>query len=209
MVANTIRADANNTTESYGARPWKNAFAEDGGPISAARLRQGLRADPGTQARIACSSGPTPMGSGNLRVPSDYRTAYQFLGSWAVAADQGRGAKQIHTVYASPGTIAAYRKGGRFADGSVLVKEVLMAATGPMTTGTVSHAQTLSGWFVLMKDSKNRHPATSCGAMVGAGHGSMPPTLQKPRRLITRRIACPAMSRHGRPIGFMFKDTPH
>jgi hypothetical protein len=24
-------------------------------------LRQGLRADPGTQAWIACSSGPTPM----------------------------------------------------------------------------------------------------------------------------------------------------
>ena len=31
--------------------------------------------------------------SGNLRVPGDYRTAYQFLGSWAVAADQGRGFK--------------------------------------------------------------------------------------------------------------------
>ena len=28
--------------------------------------------------------------SGNLRVPGDYRTAYQFLGSWAVSADQGR-----------------------------------------------------------------------------------------------------------------------
>src|SRR6516164_8537026 len=27
-----------------------------------------------------------------------------------------------------------------------------------MTTGTVSHAQTLKGWFVLMKDSKNSHP---------------------------------------------------
>jgi len=26
--------------------------------------------------------------SGNLRVPADYRTTYQFLGSWAVAADQ-------------------------------------------------------------------------------------------------------------------------
>src|SRR5215471_20087268 len=42
-------------------RPWKNSFAEDGGPTSAVRLRQGLRADPGTQARIACSSGPIPM----------------------------------------------------------------------------------------------------------------------------------------------------
>ena len=43
------------------AHPWENAFTEDGEPTSAVRLRQGLRADPGTQARIACSSGPTPM----------------------------------------------------------------------------------------------------------------------------------------------------
>jgi hypothetical protein len=28
---------------------------------------------------------------GNLRVPSDYRTTYQMLGSWAVAADDGPG----------------------------------------------------------------------------------------------------------------------
>lgn len=96
--------------------------------------------------------------SGNLRVPGDYRTAYQFLGSWAVAADQGPGSKEIHLVYASPGTAAAYRKNGRFIDGSVLVKEVFETATGSMTTGTVNHAQTLKGWFVLIKDSKNSHP---------------------------------------------------
>ena len=54
---------------------------------------------------------------GNLRVPGDYRTAYQFLGSWAVAADQDQGSKEIHVVYASPGTSAAYRRNGRFADG--------------------------------------------------------------------------------------------
>src|SRR5215510_10290458 len=147
--------------------------------------------------------------SGNLRVPGDYRTAYQFLGSWAVAADQGPGSKEIHLVYASPGTAAAYRKNGRFTDGSVLVKEVFETATGSMTTGTVSHAQTLKGWFVLIKDSKIVILATNCGAMVGAGHGSMPPTLRKPRRQTTRRIVCPAMSRRERPIGFMFKDTPH
>jgi hypothetical protein len=96
--------------------------------------------------------------SGNLRVPVDYRTAYQFLGSWAVAADQGQGSKEIHVVYASPGTIAAYRKDGRFPDGSVLVKEVFEATTGAMTTGNVSHVKILKGWFVMMKDSKNSHP---------------------------------------------------
>jgi hypothetical protein len=73
---------------------------------------------------------------GNLRVPDDYRTAYQFLGSWAVAADQGQGSKEMHVVHASPGTISAYRKDGRFQDGSVLVKEVFEATTGAMTTGT-------------------------------------------------------------------------
>src|SRR5262245_3269940 len=43
--------------------------------------------------------------------------------------------------------------------------------------------------------------------MVGAGHGSMPPTLQRPRRPITRWIVSPAMSRRERLIGFMSKDT--
>ena len=112
--------------------------------------------DPATSARK--SSDAVVDASGNLRVPADYRAAYQSLGSWAVAAEQGQGSKEIHSVYASPGTIAAYHKNGRFPDGSVLVKEVFEAATGPMTTGTVSHAQKLKGWFVMMKDSKNSHP---------------------------------------------------
>jgi hypothetical protein len=96
--------------------------------------------------------------AGNLHVPDAYRITYQSLGTWTVAADQGQGAKELHAVYASPGTITAYRKGGRFPDGAVLVKEVFEAATGPMTTGTVSHAQALKGWFVMVKDSQGRHP---------------------------------------------------
>jgi hypothetical protein len=95
---------------------------------------------------------------GNLRVPTDYRTAYQALGTWAVAADKGQGSKEMHTVYASPGAIDGYRKSGHFPDNTVLVKEVFEAATGDMTTGTVSHADKLKGWFVMVKDSKNSHP---------------------------------------------------
>jgi hypothetical protein len=95
--------------------------------------------------------------AGNLHVPDAYRTTYQSLGSWAVGADQGQGSKELHVVYASPGTIAAYRKDGHFPDGAVLVKEVYQAATQPMTTGTVSHAESLKGWFVMVKDSNGRH----------------------------------------------------
>jgi hypothetical protein len=75
-----------------------------------------------------------------------------------VASDKGQGSKELHVVYTSPETIAEYRKEGRFPDGAVLVKEVFRAATEDMTTGTVSHADTLKGWFVMMKDDKGRFP---------------------------------------------------
>ena len=115
----------------------------------------------GQMGATATSSGPNAEAvvdvTGNLHVPDAYRTTYQSLGSWAVAADQGKGSKELHVVYASPGTVAAYRKDRRFPDGAVLVKEVFETATGQMTTGTVSHAETLKGWFVMMKDSNGRY----------------------------------------------------
>lgn len=107
------------------------------------------------------TAGAVVDANGNLRVPADYRTSYQFLGSWAVADGVGKSPTQLHVVYASPGTIAAYSKDKRFPDGSVLVKEVFQTETGKMMTGTVSRAQTLKGWFVMVKDSKNTHPGNA------------------------------------------------
>jgi hypothetical protein len=103
-----------------------------------------------------------------LRVPGDYRATYQSLGSWAVAADEGRGSKELHVVYASPGSVESYHKDGRFPDGTVLVKEVFKTATKEMTTGTVSHADELKGWFVMVKDSAGRYPGN---ALWGDGWG--------------------------------------
>jgi hypothetical protein len=91
------------------------------------------------------ATGAVVDANGNLRVPADYRTSYQFLGSWAVADGVGKSPSQLHVVYASPDTIAAYLKDKRFPDGSVLVKEVFQTETGKMMTGTVSRAQTLKG----------------------------------------------------------------
>ena len=98
---------------------------------------------------------------GNLHVPPKYRAEYEFLGTWAIAANKGVGSSELHVVYANPGTTAAYHTSGHFPDGTVLIKEVYETATAPMTTGTVSHAQTLKGWFVMVKDSKNSHPGSS------------------------------------------------
>ena len=124
---------------------------------------------PGGPAGAAADSGTGAIADaeGALRVPADYRSAYQYLGTWAVAADPGEGSKQLHNVYASPGAVAAFRANGHFPDGAILVKEVYATATGPMTTGTVSHADTLAGWFVMVKDSKNSHPQQALGQRMG------------------------------------------
>jgi hypothetical protein len=95
---------------------------------------------------------------GNLHVPSNYRTAYEFLGAWAIAAENGAGSSALHIVYATRGTTAAYHATGHFPEGTVLIKEVHETATAPMATGTISRAQTLKGWFVMVKDSRNSHP---------------------------------------------------
>lgn len=116
----------------------------------------------GTVAAMGQSSstkGPAAVdAAGHIRVPEGYQKLYQYLGSWAVAADQGQGAKEMHFVYASPGAIAAYQSSGHFPDGTVLVKEVYATSTAPMTTGTVSRADTLKGWFVMVRDTKDDHP---------------------------------------------------
>jgi hypothetical protein len=92
-----------------------------------------------------------------LHVPTDYRTTFHFLGTFAVAADAGEGAKEFHIVYASPDVVSTYRATGRFPDGAVLVKEVLETETEDMTTGRVSRAERLRGWFVMVKDASDRY----------------------------------------------------
>lgn len=110
-----------------------------------------------SQARTAASR-PVIDGQGNLRVPDRYQTRYEALGAWAVRTGATSAVAQMHVVYASPGTIEHFRALRHFPDGTVLVKEVWDANTAPMTTGTVSHADRLKGWFVLVKESRNLHP---------------------------------------------------
>src|SRR3546814_9704387 len=62
--------------------------------------------------------------NGNMHVPEDYLRTYRYLGTWAVLADEGHGANELHVVYASPGTVDTFQKSGQFPDDAVLVKEV-------------------------------------------------------------------------------------
>jgi hypothetical protein len=93
---------------------------------------------------------------GNIRKPADYRDLYQALGTFAVTGLNGD--TEMHYTYASPGTAEYYRKNGKFADGTVLVKEVFATDHGQLTTGDAHWASAIKVWFVMIKDEKGRYP---------------------------------------------------
>src|SRR5262245_1550187 len=92
---------------------------------------------------------------GNIRKPADYRARYQVLGVYTVLDPKGN---EMHYTYASPGTAEFYRKNKRFADGTVLVKEVLATSHARLTTGDAHWADATKVWFVMIKDEKKRFP---------------------------------------------------
>jgi len=94
--------------------------------------------------------------NGIISKPSDYREKFQALGVFSVATQSGD--TDLHYTYAPPGTAEYYRKNGKFADGTVLVKEVFGTEHGQMTTGEVHWAKGTKIWFVMMKDEKGRYP---------------------------------------------------
>jgi len=94
--------------------------------------------------------------SGIIRKHSDYRDLYQALGVFSVADLNGN--VEMHYTYAMPGTAEYYRKNGKFADGVVLVKEVLGSDHGQLTTGDAHWAAGTKVWFVMIKDGKGRYP---------------------------------------------------
>jgi hypothetical protein len=98
--------------------------------------------------------------NGAIRLPDmDYRKDWSSIGAWAVAADEDgqEGSKGIHVVYTQPNTVDFYRKNGTFPDGAILIKELLTAKTKHMSTGLISRADQVEGWFVMIKDSGNRY----------------------------------------------------
>src|SRR5215813_13931802 len=93
--------------------------------------------------------------TGNIRKPPDVRDLYQLLGTYTVELSPK--GEEMHVTYASPGAAQAYRKNGKFTDGTVLVKEVFDTDHAAMTTGDAHWASDTKVWFVLIKDSKGRY----------------------------------------------------
>ena len=94
--------------------------------------------------------------AGNIHKPSDYRDRLQLIGAYMVLDPKGN---QIHFTYASPGASEYYRRNGKFADGTVLLKEVDGTDHAQLTTGNANWAADTKVWVVLIKDAKSRFPA--------------------------------------------------
>lgn len=94
--------------------------------------------------------------AGNIRKPVNYRDLYQALGVFSVADLNGD--IEMHYTWASQGTAEYYRKNGKFADGTVLVKEVFGSDHAQLTTGDAHWAKGTKVWFIMVKDSKGRYP---------------------------------------------------
>ena len=92
--------------------------------------------------------------TGNISKPPDYREVYQMIGAYTVLDPQGN---QMHDTYASPGAAEYYRRNQKFADGTVLVKEVHGTDHAAMTTGDAHWATDIKVWFVMIKDAKGRY----------------------------------------------------
>jgi hypothetical protein len=94
--------------------------------------------------------------TGNIRKPADVRDRYQALGVYTPVDLNNN--TEMHYTYASPGTAEYYRKNGKFADGTVLVKEVFATDHAQLTTGDAHWATGTKVWFVMIKDDKGRYP---------------------------------------------------
>ena len=96
---------------------------------------------------------------GNIRFPDGFKS-WQHLGSWAVIGEE-QGESALHNVYASIGAVEGYMNTGEFPDGTVLVKEVMVAPNAEHTTGNAYWAEKVSVRFVMIKDAVGRfseHP---------------------------------------------------
>ncbi|MGB4813245.1 MAG: cytochrome P460 family protein [Methylophilaceae bacterium] len=93
--------------------------------------------------------------AGNIRLPKNFRQNWVHMGSWIVADPKAPG-NGFHDVYTQREAVKAYRKTGKFLDGTVLVKEIRNVESGDQTTGHVQWAGDNKIWFVMVKDSKNR-----------------------------------------------------
>ncbi len=101
---------------------------------------------------------------GTISLPSDFRSSWLHLGTWAVTSqaatgpDKGRAshANGLHEVYTQPDSLKAFKATGKWPDGAMLVLEVRPVQWDDLPTGHVMYAGDETEVSVMIKDGTNR-----------------------------------------------------
>ncbi len=109
-------------------------------------------------SKAAVEFSPFVTKEGRISLPGAYRETFLHLGTFAVATRPGQPVDELHSVYARPEDVRAYRRDGKFPDGAVLVKDVSRVASAKLTTGQSHWSIDVKIWFVVVKDAKGRFP---------------------------------------------------
>lgn len=130
--------------------------------VSACKEAGPVSAEPDAYSQMVSADGA-------ISFPADFPNGFMFIGSWAVAGDEG--VADIHSVYARPSDVEAFKQAGKFPDGAVLIKEVSSTRGATHTTGEAFWPDQTKTWFMMIKDTQGRfdsNPLWGDGMGLGA-----------------------------------------
>ncbi|GAB4152706.1 MAG: hypothetical protein Tsb009_28720 [Planctomycetaceae bacterium] len=110
----------------------------------------------GEQSQKKTKPGATYNDKGELIRPAHYRE-WVFVGAPVTPNDMNNGKAafpEFHNVYIDPASYAAYKKTGKFADGTVILKELVSVGGKKMDSGNGYFQGEFVSLEAMVKDSK-------------------------------------------------------
>lgn len=130
--------------------------------------------------------------NGVISIPQNFRTEFVFLGSWFLELED-QDERLMQHVYSRKQDVEAFKKNGKWPDGTMLVKEQFQAET----TGTENRADSFAshpqGYFVMVRDRQNRF---SGNPLWGDGWGWSYFSANNPRQAKTKNYRSDCLGCH-------------
>lgn len=100
--------------------------------------------------------------AGTITLPADFRSAWVHLGTWVLTSKAqstpGGHGPGLHEVYTQPESLKAFKKTGKWPEGTVLINEIRSLKWDDLPTGHVIYADESTDRFVMVRDTKGLFP---------------------------------------------------
>lgn len=102
---------------------------------------------------------------GNITMPEDFRSVWSHLGTWVVTSNLAAGINLnesahgvgFHNVYTQSESLKAYKRDGKWPNGTVLIMEIRAIKWDDLPTGHVIVSGDPLKWFIMIKDTTGRY----------------------------------------------------